>query len=163
MSGDVEESARVRPIGQGEAGYLTTRGGSCTLILSVIDPLDSQCDEEHLLKISAAVTFNWKVIGRRLVGIKAVQDIDREDQCKQEKRDQMLEKWIELKGSEATYRGLIEVFEEVKDYHAADAVKELVSRDVVTGLCVIVSDSLLPCSKIICPVLPNSNTETAPF
>ncbi|KAL5477471.1 hypothetical protein EMCRGX_G024272 [Ephydatia muelleri] len=114
MSGDVEESARVRPIGQ--------------------DPLDSQCDEEHLLKISAAVTFNWKVIGRRLVGIKAVQDIDREDQCKQEKRDQMLEKWIELKGSEATYRGLIEVFEEVKDYHAADAVKELVSRDVVTAL-----------------------------
>ena len=70
-------------------------------MLSAIDPLDSQCDdtdEEHLLKISATVNFNWKTIGRRLVRIKAVEYIDREDQCKQEKRDQMFQKWIEMKG-----------------------------------------------------------------
>ena len=55
-----------------------------------IDPLDQPCDDEHLLKIAATVCFHWKVIGRRLVGVKTVQDIDREaEQCEQEKRDQM--------------------------------------------------------------------------
>eukprot|EP00731_Ephydatia_muelleri_P002792 Em0001g2792a len=102
----------------------------------VQDPLDSQCDDEHLLKVSATVSFNWKVIGRRLVGIKNVQDIDREEeQCEQEKRDEMFEKWIEMKGSKATYRVLIDVFEEVKNPLAAHAVREIVSRNATSGLC----------------------------
>ena len=104
--------------------------------LSVPDPLDSQCDDEHLLKVSATVSFNWKVIGRRLVGIKNVQDIDREEeQCEQEKRDEMFEKWKEMKGSKATYRVLIDVFEEVKNPLAAHAVREIVSRNATSGLC----------------------------
>eukprot|EP00731_Ephydatia_muelleri_P002801 Em0001g2801a len=103
-------------------------------IQPVQDPLDSQCDDEHLLKVSATVSFNWKLIGRRLVGIKTVQDIDRkEEQCEQEKRDEMFEKWIEMKGSKATYRVLIDVFEEVKNPLAAHAVREIVSRNATSG------------------------------
>ena len=104
-------------------------------MLSIIGLLDSQCDDKLLLKLSATVNFNWKTIGRRLVGFKTVNEIDQKaEQCEQEKRDDMFEKWIEQKGSKATYRALIEVFEEVKDPLAARAVREIVLHGAATGL-----------------------------
>ena len=75
----------------------------------------------------AMTDFDWRVVGRRLVGEQAVVDIDREEQSEQRKRDKMFQKWLEMKGSMATYRVLIGVFEEVKNLQAAEAVKALVS------------------------------------
>ena len=54
-------------------------------------------------------------------------DIDREDKSEEVKRDKMFEKWKEMKGSRATYRALMEVFEDVGNHQAAEMVKELVS------------------------------------
>ena len=109
-------------------------------IIETLDPLDSQCDDKLLLKISATVNFNWKTIGRRLVGFNTVKEIDQKaEQRELEKRDDMFEKWIELKGSKATYRALIEVFEEVNDPLAARAVREIVLHGAATGLCMVLT------------------------
>ena len=90
------------------------------------DPLDLQCSDEHMNKVAATCDFDWKVVGRRLVGEQAIVDIDREEQGEQRKRDKMFQKWREQEGSKATYRVLIGVFEEVKNHRAAEAVKTLV-------------------------------------
>ena len=39
-----------------------------------------------------------------------------------------------MKGSKATYRALVDVFEEVRNPLAARAVREIVSGNAVTGL-----------------------------
>ena len=74
----------------------------------------------------ALSSFDWKVVGRRLVGEQAIVDIDREEGSEQGKRDKMFDKWREHKGPKATYRVLIGVFEEVMNHQAAEVVKALV-------------------------------------
>ena len=76
--------------------------------------------------VAATCVSDWKVVGRRLVGEQAIVDIDRDEQGEQRKRDRMFQKWLEMEGSKATYRVLISVFEEVKNFQAAEAVKALV-------------------------------------
>ena len=76
--------------------------------------------------MAVTCSFDWKVVGRRLVGEQAILDIDREEQGEQRKRDKMFQKWLEMEGTKATYRVLIDVFEEVKNHQAAEAVKALV-------------------------------------
>ena len=76
--------------------------------------------------MAVTCSFDWKVVGRRLVGEQAIVDIDREEQGEQRKRDKMFQKWLEMEGTKATYRVLIDVFEEVKNHQAAEAVKALV-------------------------------------
>ena len=76
--------------------------------------------------MAVTCSFDWKVMGTRLVGEQAIKDIDREEQSEQRKRDKMFHKWLEMKGSEATYRVLIGVFGEVKNRQAAEAVMSLV-------------------------------------
>ena len=105
-------------------------------LLSPLDPLDSQCSNEHVLIVAAKCTFDWRVVGRRLLidRPQTVEDIDREDKSEEVKRDKMFEKWKELKGSRATYRTLMEVFEDAGNHQAAEMVKELVSS-IAEGEC----------------------------
>ena len=60
------------------------------------------------------------------MGEQAIEDIDKEEQSEQRKRDKMFQKWQEIEGSGATYRVLIGVFEDVKNHQAAEAVRSLV-------------------------------------
>ena len=77
-------------------------------------------------KVAVTCSFDWKVVGRRLVGEQAIIDIDREEQGEQIRRDKMFLKWLEQEGTKATYRVLIGVLEEVNYHQAAEAVKALV-------------------------------------
>ena len=91
-----------------------------------------QCSEEHLYKI-ATFNFDWKMVGKRLIGLQAIRDIDREEHSEQNKRDKMLEKWLEIDGSKATYRVLIEVLKDVQNTQAAEDVQKLASSIVIEG------------------------------
>ena len=70
------------------------------------------------------------MVGNRLLlgpqAAQTIKDIDREEQSEQQKRDRMLQMWLEMKGSDATYKVLSDVFEEVGNHQAAEVVKELV-------------------------------------
>ena len=83
-----------------------------------------------MLTIAATCPFDWRLVGNRLLRDRPqiVEDIDREKNHSEEvKRDKMFSKWNELKGSHATYRALMEVFDEVGNRQAAEMVKKLVS------------------------------------
>ena len=97
--------------------------------LSPLDLLDAPCSNEHMFTIATNCTFDWRVVGRRLLFDRpqTVADIDREDKSEEVKRDKMFEKWKEMKGSRATYRALMEVFEDAGNHQGAEMVKELVS------------------------------------
>ena len=97
-----------------------------TNLLSSLDPLDLQCSEEHIYEIST-LSIEWKMLGKRLIGLQTTEDIDREEHSEQNKRDKMLEKWLEMKGSKATYRVLIEALQRIKNVQAAEAVQKLAS------------------------------------
>ena len=60
------------------------------------------------------------------MGEQAIEDIAKEEQGEQRKRDKMLQKWQEMEGSKATYKVLISVFEDVKNHQAAETVRSLV-------------------------------------
>ena len=84
--------------------------------------------------MAVTCNFDWRVVGRRLVGELAIKDIDREEQGEQRKRDKMFQKWLEMEGSKATYRVLIGVFEEINNHQAAETVKALVPP-IAEGRC----------------------------
>ena len=96
-----------------------------TNVVSSLDPLHTKCSDRDIYKI-ATFTFDWKMVGKRLIGPQPVRDIDREENSEQNKRDKMLEKWLEIEGSKATYRVLIEVLKDVQNTQAAEAVEKLV-------------------------------------
>ena len=104
-------------------------------LLTLLDPLDSQCSVKHMNTVAATCPFDWKVVGRRLVGEQAIEDIDREQQGEQRKRDKMFQKWLEMEGSKATYRVLIGVFEEINNVQAAEAVKKALVPPIAEGRC----------------------------
>ena len=84
-----------------------------------------KCTPEHLYDITL-LDFDWKVVGKRLLGAKCINDIDKEEATEQRKRDRLMEKWSEIKGSHATYRAILTVFDKLLDRRAAEAVKALV-------------------------------------
>ena len=104
-----------------------------TNLLTPLDtnPLDLQCRNEHMNKIAVTCDFDWKGVGRRLVG-KYVDDIDRDELGEQRKRDKMFQKWLEMEESKVIYRMLI--FEQEKNHQAAEAVKALVPP-IAEGRC----------------------------
>ena len=108
-----------------------------TNVLSPLDPLDWQCSTDHMLTVAAKCIFNWRVVGRRLLMDRpqTIEDIDREERSEDVKRDKMFEKWKEMKGSSATYRALMEVFEEIGNHQAAEMVKGLVLL-IAEGTCI---------------------------
>ena len=97
-----------------------------TNLLNPLDPLESQCSVEHINTVIETCCFDWKVVGTRLVGEQTIEDIDREEQDEQRKRAEMFQIWVLMEGTKATYRVLIDVFEDIKNYQAAEAVRSLV-------------------------------------
>lgn len=73
------------------------------------------------------------MVGKRLIGPQVIKEIDHEEHSEQNKRDRMFEKWLEMKGSEATYRVLIEVLKEIQNAQAAEAVQKLASPIAIEG------------------------------
>ena len=73
-------------------------------------------------------------MGKRLIDSQLIKDIDREEQSEQNKRDTMLEKWLEMKGSEATYRALIDVLKVVQNTQVAEEVKKLALSIATEGM-----------------------------
>ena len=87
--------------------------------------MDTTCSDECLLKI-ALLQFDWKVLGRRLLNsVQNVEDIDREEKEEQHKREKMLLKWKEQKGSGATYRKLTDTLMELGNKHTAESIEQL--------------------------------------
>ena len=113
---------------------LTTSTLKSTLPLSPLDLLDSPCSVAHLLIVAKKGKFDWKVVGRRLLDPQDIDDIDRDERSEQSKRDTMLLRWKELKGSCATYKALMGVFEEIGNHHGAEMVKKLISP-IAEGRC----------------------------
>ena len=61
------------------------------------------------------------------MGRQATEDIDREEQgSEQRKKDKLFHRWLERKGSKATYKELIGVFEGIQNNQAAEAVTALI-------------------------------------
>ena len=81
----------------------------------------------------ATFSFDWKTVGKRLIGSQIIDDISREEQNEQNKRDKMLEKWLEIKGSKATYRVLFDVLKDVQNTQVAEEVQKLASSIATEG------------------------------
>ena len=85
------------------------------------------CSTEHLNKIAANFTYDWTVVGRRLVDSQDVADIEKEGHSEQDKRDKLFEVWKRRKGFGATYREMMNAFNEVKNQQCVEMVKDLLS------------------------------------
>ena len=133
MSGDVEENPG--PLSQHTKGEMSMSLLKLWLkykVLSSLDPLDVQCSEDHIHEISK-FSMNWKMLGKRLIGVQTTEDIDREEHIEQNKRDKMLEKWLEMNGSKATYKALINALQRIENVKAAEAVQRLALSIVIEG------------------------------
>ena len=69
--------------------------------------------------------FDWKIVGRRLVGDQKVRDIDCEGTSERDKRDKMLLDWIKTKSCDATYQALVMVLRAIENNATANLVEEL--------------------------------------
>ena len=93
-----------------------------------------ECSEDDILCI-AAYNFDWRLVGRRLLGDQKVRDIDREGRSasEREKRENMLLKWKETKARDATYRALVKVLRDLDNNATADRVEELEEKRIAQG------------------------------
>ena len=87
--------------------------------------MNTTCSSDVIWKI-AQLDFEWKRVGRRLIGDQCVRDIDREERDEQNRRDRMLSTWLQQAGSRATYSCLVKVLEEVGYKETAENVTRLV-------------------------------------
>ena len=83
-----------------------------------------ECSEEDIYTI-AGYDFDWKVVGRRLIGEQKVTDIDRDGSSENDKRDKMLLEWKKTKSHDATYQALVNVLRLIGNNATADHVEEL--------------------------------------
>ena len=93
--------------------------------------MDVKCTPQHLYEI-ALLHFDWKVVGKRLMDLRYIDDIDKDEESEQRKRDRMLEKWAEVKGLQAS---ITEVFKKLLNHQAAEAVKKFTMEDNSINLC----------------------------
>ena len=91
----------------------------------VVGAMDRTCTKDVLLKI-AQLGFDWKLLGRRLIGEQGVRDIKRDEDDEQNRREKLLLTWLQQKGSKSTYSRLVEVLREIKDNETADNLISLV-------------------------------------
>ena len=96
--------------------------------------MDVKCTPQHLYEI-ALLHFDWKVVGKRLMDLRYIDDIDKDEESEQRKRDRMLEKWAEVKGLQASYRAIIDVFKKLSNHQAAEAVKKFTMEGNSINLC----------------------------
>ena len=91
-----------------------------------LDPLDLLCSHEHLYEIASFQCFDLRAVARRLIGTQLTKDIiGNEGLSEQNKRDEVFEKWLEMKGPKATYRELVNIFEKLQHMEAALGVRKL--------------------------------------
>ena len=87
--------------------------------------MDKTCSEKCLLKI-ALLQFDWKSLGRQLLNTEQdIKDIDHEEKEEQHKREKVLLKWKEQKGSGATYQKLFDTVKEIGNKDTAERVEQL--------------------------------------
>ena len=91
--------------------------------------LDKECSKEDIYKI-AICDFDWKIVGRRLLGEQKVNDIDKEGSSEQDKRDKMLLKWKETMSCGATYQALMDVLRDMHYNETAARVQELEHKGI---------------------------------
>ena len=90
--------------------------------------VNMECSEEDIYTITddgSKYDFEWRRVGRRLVGDQKVMDIDRERGSENEKREKMLLEWKRTKPHDCTYHALVKVLRSVDNKATADRVEEL--------------------------------------
>ena len=83
-----------------------------------------ECSEDDIYTITG-YDFDWRRVGRRLLGRQKVEDIDREGGSEAEKRENMLLQWKRTKARDATYSALVKVLKELDYNESADRVEVL--------------------------------------
>ena len=91
-----------------------------------------ECSEDDIYTISG-YDFDWRRVGRRLLGDQKVRDIDREGGSEGEKRENMLLQWRRTKARDATYRALVKVLRELVNNATADHVEVLGEKRIAQG------------------------------
>eukprot|EP00731_Ephydatia_muelleri_P005503 Em0002g1679a len=89
--------------------------------------LDAVCNSDTILKI-AMLSYDWRPLGRRLIGDQRVSDIAREEHDEQNRRERMLTTWMQQEGTRATYRRLVDVLEKLGNKATAEIVVRLVEE-----------------------------------
>ena len=92
-----------------------------------------ECSEDDIYTITGN-DFDWRRVGRRLLGDQKVRDIDREGGSEGEKRENMLLQWKETKARDATYRALVKVLRDLDNNATADRVEELEEKSIAQGI-----------------------------
>ena len=90
--------------------------------------VNMECSEEDIYTITddgSEYDFEWRRVGRRLVGNQMVNDIDNEGGSEKEKREKMLLEWKRTKPHDCTYQALVKVLRSVDNKATADRVQEL--------------------------------------
>ena len=83
-----------------------------------------ECSEEDIYTI-AGYDFDWKLVGRRLLGNQKVTDIDLEGSSEGDTREKVLLEWKKTKSRDATYQALVKVLRTVQNNATADSVEAL--------------------------------------
>ena len=89
--------------------------------------MDAQCSRDRIFEI-AQLPFDWRSVGSHLIGAHHVSIIDCELHCEQNRWEKMrmLSTWLQQKGSEATYRHLVEAVEKVENKSIVEKMIRLV-------------------------------------
>ena len=74
------------------------------------------------------LSYDWRPLGYRLIGLPRVSDIAREEHDEQNRRERMLATWLQLEGTRATYRCLVDVLEKLGNKQTAEKVVRLVEE-----------------------------------
>ena len=106
-----------------------------------------ECSEEAIFTISG-YDFDWRRVGRRLIGDQKTRDIDREGGSEGDKRENMLFEWKKIKARDATYGALVEVLRSLKNNATADRVEMLESKSKAIPGTINVSNQNRPCAYI---------------
>eukprot|EP00731_Ephydatia_muelleri_P035299 Em0113g1a len=100
--------------------------------VTTVSFVNMKCSEEDIYTIAGYV-FDWRVVGRRLIGDQKVRDIDNDGGCEIDKRDKMLLEWKKAKSHDATYQALVKVLRAVENNATADQVEELERKCKLQG------------------------------
>ena len=92
-----------------------------------------ECTEEHIYTITG-YDFDWRRVGRRLLGNQKITDINREfGDSEGEKREKMLLEWKRTKARSATYGALVKVLRDLENNATADRVEALEKNGIPQG------------------------------
>ena len=99
--------------------------------------MNTKCEIDVILKI-APLSYDWKLVGNRLLTPQSVIDIQRDEPDEANRREKMLTTWLQRGGAMATYARLVDVLTEMGFADTAEKVIELVTgKGERRGKCVI--------------------------